>query len=228
MNYPIYIFFGLAPSIIWLLFFLRKDSHPESNPTILKVFLYGMIAAVPAALVELGIAEELKNIGLPTALMTPIYVFLGIGLIEEIFKYLVVRKKILCHPEFDEPMDIMLYMIISALGFAALENLLILLPYLSPFQFMETFVVSGFRFVGATFLHALASGLVGYFLVLSFFNPQKRTQLTIQGLFTAALLHGLYNFSIIKIDDGFKFAIPVIILLGLLFFILLGLKKVAK
>ncbi len=49
MNYPIYIFFGLAPSFIWLLFFLRKDAHPESNPMILKIFFYGMLAAFPSS-----------------------------------------------------------------------------------------------------------------------------------------------------------------------------------
>lgn len=228
MSYPIYIFFGLAPSIIWLLFFLRKDSHPESNPTILRVFLWGMLAAVPAALIELGFAEFLQKLSLPAMIMTPIYVFLGIALVEEIFKYLVVRKKILNHPELDEPLDVMLYMIISALGFAALENLLILLPLAHPFQFAETFLVSGFRFAGATFLHALTSGLLGYFLALSFLKQGNRTKLFAKGLFTAAILHGLYNFSIIEIDNGFRFLAPVIILIGLVIFVSLGFKKVVK
>ena len=58
MNYPIYIFFGLAPSVIWLLFYLRKDVHPESNKMILKIFLYGMIIAVIAAFVEISISES--------------------------------------------------------------------------------------------------------------------------------------------------------------------------
>lgn len=228
MNYPIYIFFGLAPSIIWLLFFLRKDSHPESNRTILKVFFYGMLAALPAALIELGFAQELRKLNLPSFLFAPIYVFLGIAFTEEIFKYLVVRKKILNHPEFDEPVDIMLYMIISALGFAALENLLVLLPLVSPFKFFESFLVSGFRFVGATFLHALCSGLLGYFLALSFSNHKNRARLLIKGLLIATFLHGLYDLSIIKMDAGFKFLAPVIILIGLIIFISLGFKKVKK
>jgi RsiW-degrading membrane proteinase PrsW (M82 family) len=42
----------------------------------------------------------------------------------EIFKYLVVRFKVIKNPAFDEPTDIMLYMIIAALGFAAVENIL--------------------------------------------------------------------------------------------------------
>lgn len=228
MNYPIYIFFGLAPSIIWLLFFLRRDSHPESNPTILKIFFYGMLAAIPAALVELGIAEELKNLNLSSALINPIYIFLGIAFTEEFFKYLVVKKKVLSHPEFDEPVDIMLYMIISALGFAALENLLILLPLVSPFQFFETFLVSSLRFVGATLLHALSSGVLGYFMALSFFEPKNRTKLFAKGIFVAAFLHGLYNLSIIEISNGFKFVIPIMILVALTIFVSMGFKKVKK
>ena len=228
MNYPIYIFFGLAPSVIWLLFFLRKDSHPESNATILKIFFFGMLAAIPAALIELGIAQELQKFTLPPSLTRLIYVFLGIALVEETFKYLVVKKKILRHPEFDEPLDIMLYMIISALGFAAVENLLILLPLSHPFQFLETFVVSSFRFVGATFLHALSSGLLGYFLAMSFFKPRNRTKLLFSGLLISTFLHGLYNLSIMEIGNGFKFAVPIIVLIGLVIFISLSFKKVEK
>ena len=228
MNYPIYVFFGLIPSVIWLLFFLRKDSHPEHNPTIIKIFLYGMMAAIPAALIELGIAEQLKNLNFPHFLNQLIYIFLGIALAEEFFKYLVVRKKILKHPEFDEPTDVMLYMIISALGFAALENLLILLPLANPFKFFETFVISGFRFVGATFLHALASGVLGYFMAMSFFQPKNRTKLLLAGFIASVSLHGLYDLSIIEVDNGFKFAAPIIILAGLIVFVSLGFKKVEK
>lgn len=228
MSYPIYIFFGLAPSVIWLLFFLRKDSHPESNSTILKVFFWGMLAAIPTALIELGIAEELQKFNLPPAFARLIYIFVGIALVEEIFKYLVVNKKILRNPEFDEPIDIMLYMIISALGFAALENLLILFPLSHPFQFLETFAVSSFRFVGATFLHALSSGLLGYFLAISFFEPKNRTKLFFKGLLAATFLHGLYNLSIMEIGSGFKFAIPIVVLIGLVIVISLSFKKVER
>lgn len=221
LNYPIYIFFGLAPSFIWLLFFLRKDSHPESNPTILKIFFYGMLAAIPAALVEIGLSDFLGGIKI-------LYVFLGIALVEEFFKYLVVRRKILNHSEFDEPVDIMLYMIISALGFSALENLLLLLPLAFSFQLREIFIISGFRFVGATFLHALCSGLLGYFWALSLSDCKNRAKLFLMGLFLATLLHGLYDLSIMEIENGFKFAVPAAALAILAILVFAGFKKVKK
>ena len=227
-NYPLYIFFGLAPSVIWLLFFLRKDKHPESNRMVLKIFFYGMLAAFPAVFIELGFAQQITQIYLPQILVSILYVFLGIALVEEVLKYLVVKKQVLKDPEFDEPVDVMLYMIIAALGFAALENLFILFPLIQPFQFFETLVTSVLRFVGATFLHALCSGLIGYFLALSFLKSKNRLKLKTVGITLAVLLHGLYDFSIIKVAGGWKFVLPIIILIGLAIFISLGFKKVKK
>lgn len=224
--YPILIFFGLAPSIIWLLFFLRKDKLPESKRMILKIFFFGMLSTVPTALIELGFFEKVGGLNLPPLLFAILYAFLGIGFVEEMLKYLVVKKMVLNHHEFDEPVDMMLYMIIAALGFAALENLLILLPMSANFQFFEVAFVSIFRFIGATFLHALCSGLLGYYLALSFFQTENKIKLAVKGIFWATLLHGLYDFSIMKVEGSFKFVLPVIILIGLIIFVTIGFRKV--
>lgn len=226
--YPILIFFGLAPSIIWLLYFLRKDKLPEAKRMVLKIFFYGMLATIPTALIELGFFEEAGKFQLPPLLFAVIYAFLGISFTEEMLKYLVVKKTVLNHHEFDEPVDTMLYMIIAALGFAALENLLILLPMNANFQFFEVAFVSIFRFVGATFLHALCSGLIGYYLALSFYHTKDRLKLVIKGVLIATLLHGLYDFSIMEVEGSYKFILPVIILMGLIIFITIGFKKVKK
>ncbi len=93
---------------------------------VLIVFFYGIIAAIAAALAETITWEGMLKLSLPQNLASFLYIFFGIALIEEGFKYFIVKEKILRHPEFDEPVDTMLYMIISALGFAALENMLIL------------------------------------------------------------------------------------------------------
>jgi len=228
ISYPILIFCGLAPSVVWLLFFLKKDNLPESKRMILKIFFYGMLATIPTALLELGFAKQAGTLNLPPPLFIVLYVFLGIGFMEEMLKYLVVKQTVLNNREFDEPVDAMLYMIVAALGFAALENLLILLPMSLRFQFFEAAFVGIFRFIGATFLHALCSGLLGYFLALSFFHAKDKTKLTLAGLFLAALLHGLYDLSIIKVEGSFKFILPIIILMGLTVFVTIGFKKVKK
>jgi len=224
MNYPLLIFFGLAPSIVWLLFFLRKDVHPESNAMVLKVFGYGMVAALPAALIELGILGQLETLPFSPILSLGIICLIGVALPEEMMKYLAVRIKVLRSPEFDEPVDIMLYMIIAALGFAGLENVLLLFPLRGIWEF---FAASWLRLVGATFLHALCAGVIGYFLALSFFRTRERLKLTLLGLALAVALHGFYNFSIM-IEGVMKWAGPVVILTVLAVFVSLGFKKIKK
>jgi len=218
--YPWYIFFGIAPSIIWLLIFLKKDSHPESNRMILKIFFYGALVTIPTALVEVGIG----NFPIGEIL----YFMVGVALVEEVFKYLVVKKRVVESSEFDEPVDAMLYMIIAALGFAAVENILNMFLLLKPQYFFDAFLVGSIRFVGATFLHALCSGLVGYYLALSFLYTKRRFKIIAKGLLIAVLLHGFYDLSIIKIEGMAKFIIPIIILIFLSIFVSLGFQKVKK
>lgn len=235
MPYFLLLIFALSPSLIWLLFFLRKDVHPESKGEIIKIFFYGMLIALPAVLIELGIFEELgwlTSIFFPSTnffiVIFSLNIFLAAAFVEEILKYLVVREKVLKNPEFDEPTDAMLYMIIAALGFAAFENILILLPLGSAFVVKGALILSLLRFLGATFLHALSSGLVGYFLALSFFNLKKEGKLIITGLGLAILLHALYNFSIITIEGNKRFIIPGLILITLAIIVSFGFKNLKR
>jgi len=222
MLYLLYLL-GFLPSIIWLLFYLRKDVHPESNQAILKVFFYGMLIAFAAIFLEIGFKKISSNLLL--------YLFVGGALVEEYLKYLVVKLEVLRSSELDEPIDIMLYMIIAGLGFAALENILILINYHPFLQLPKTLEIIILRFLTATFLHALCSGIVGYFLAISFFNLKKQKKFLLMGLGIAIALHGSYNLSIIKIDDWKKFISPVIILIiliGAAWFVSLGFKKLKR
>lgn len=228
MIYPLYILFGILPSIIWLLFYLRKDIHPESGRMILKIFFYGMLVALPAILLEMGILKEFKELNFSPLLISILNIFIGVALVEEFLKYLVVRGKVFKSSELDEPLDIVLYMIIAALGFAAVENILILFSLGPVFLLGETLSISFLRFLGATLLHALASGIFGFFLALSFFETKKRTRLMAAGLTIAVLLHGLYNFSIIEIEGKLSFFIPLIIIIGLAVFLAFGFKRLKK
>lgn len=235
MNNIFYIIIGTLPSIIWLLYFLRKDVHPESNRMVIKIFLFGVIAAPIAALIEIGFFKMAIMLGMDSIASSGqlyiwlfiLYNFIGIAFVEEFVKYLVVRLKVLGSPEFDEPTDAMLYMIIAALGFAAIENVL----YLLPIPFFEMLKINIFRFLGAIFLHALCSGLIGYFLALALMKTTKIKIFIISGIIISAILHGLYNISIIITDatgNNSFVIIPIVIIIGLAFFVSLGFKKLKK
>jgi len=228
MIYFICLIFGILPSIIWLLFFLKEDVHPESKEMILKVFCYGIISAFLAILFELGFKVGLEKLSLSSLVFFLIQTFIGVSLIEEFLKYFVVKKIAVQDPEFDEPLDAMLYMVIAGLGFAALENFFYLIPIDQAFIISDILILSLFRFLGATFLHALCSGVVGFFLALSFYETKKRLKYIIYGLTIAVILHGFYNFSIINLSKSFNIIfvlIPGIILVGLGIFVIFAFNK---
>ena len=213
MNaYPLYIFFGVIPSTIWLLFFLREDAHPESNRMILKVFGYGIIAAFLAVLFEYMFLVFVPELSLPPMIFGLLNIFIGVALIEEILKYLVVKEGVLSDPELDEPLDVMLYMVIVGLGFAALENIFYLFSLGQPFIIINTLSLVLFRFLGATFLHALCSGTIGFFLALSFFETKHKFKLITVGILMAVLLHGLYNFYIMELSNAIEILAEAILM----------------
>ena len=227
MNYLLLTLFGFLPSVIWLDFYLRKDAHPESKSMVLKVFLLGMLIAFPTALIEIILFKCLGVFHFSLLVTSAVNMFIAVAFVEEFMKYAVIKHKVIKNKEFDEPTDAMIYMIIAALGFAAVENILILFP-LS--EFFEIFTISGIRFVGATFLHALCSATIGYFIALWYFR-KKSFSFVIFGALIAIMCHGLYNFSVISIGNGFKLAIPAIILACLALFVswaFLDLKKIKK
>ncbi len=228
MNYPSYIFLGLAPSVIWLLFYLRKDRHPEPKSMILKIFFWGMLSALPAIFIENGIAIELAKISLSPSLMLILSNLLGAALVEEVLKYLVVRGEVMRTKEFDESIDAMLYMIVAALGFAASENVLILLEIAPSFVLRQTLLVMGLRFLGAVFLHALCSAVVGFWIAVSFSRyREEKFRFVGLGLFIAICLHGFFNFFIIK-GGTLGFLVPVFIIVSLALIVSLGIKDLKE
>ncbi len=247
MTYLLYLL-GFLPSIIWLFFYLRKDAHPESNSMIVRIFFFGILSAFLAIALEMvfhkasefldkrQVLNSLFAFFLNRSLTeksqviinTLLIIFLGGALIEEYCKYLVVRLGVFRNRELDEPPDILLYMIISGLGFAALENILVLGNIHPTLTAVEAFRVMGWRFISATFLHALCSGVIGYFLALSFLNIRKRRKYFLIGLGIAVALHGIYNWSIIVIETPAKIILPLVILIALSCFVSFSFKKLKR
>lgn len=232
--YFIYIIFGILPSLAWLFYYLKKDLHPESKKMIIKIFLWGAVSTIPVYLIQKQLIELLKPINLPPTFVYIIYWFLIIAFTEELFKYLVIKFKVLKNPEFDEPVDAMIYMTVSALGFAAIENIFyvissaINLPNFND-AITSAVIISFARFLGSTLLHTLCSALVGYFIAISFKDKQSRLRFTILGILIATLLHGLYNFSIMNIESGWlKILIPILILIFLFIITIPKFNKLRK
>ncbi len=237
-RFVLYPFFGILPSIVWLCYYLQKDLHPEPKKMIVKVFLWGSVITIPVFFIQIGLSELLGSLQALTFFKYyPIAVdiikwFLIIALTEELLKYVIVRISALKSYALDEPLDAMLYMVVAALGFAAVENILYLFSPIGLMSFdailEATIWITVIRFIGATFLHTLCSATLGYFVAMSFFDTKKRLQLTMIGILAATLLHGLYDFSIMTLHAPFVYVIPIVIIIELAVFVISAFDKVKK
>ena len=218
-----FVALGIVPSFVWLSIYLREDEHPESNRHILKVFLLGALFAPVAAGIEFLLINTAGNLGWPIFLINFLTFFVFIGLTEEYCKFLAVKLGMLKNKAFDEPADAMIYLIVSGLGFAALENILAL------FHFVETtgvgivgpaLEITALRFLSSTLLHVLASAIVGYHLARQHFFYAKKLIL-LRGLVIAGLLHGTYNTLTIT-SDSFQKLEPTLLVILLLAVMAIG------
>lgn len=196
------IIISFLPGLTWLFFYLKEDPHPEPKYLIFITFIAGIISGFTAFFIQLTINKGFEIVGIlpfnnqSTALQI-IFIFTLYAFIEEITKFLLVFKTIKKNKNFDEPIDAMIYMIVGALGFATLENLGVLTNSKIIQNSIPTlFQTASLRFAGATLLHTLTSGILGYFWALSIREFGLKKPLII-GIILTTALHTIFNFLII-------------------------------
>jgi RsiW-degrading membrane proteinase PrsW (M82 family) len=204
---------GLIPAIFWVWFWLREDSlKPEPYFLIAITFIAGM-AVVPMALPLQRLAMDLY----PDTNVMILWVT-----IEELLKYAVALAIVFWNRDVDEPIDMVIYLIVIALGFAALENALFLFNPLIMGDYLNSALTGGFRFLGATLLHVLASGTIGMFLAFTYYRS-KSIQLIAGtvGLFIAIVLHALFNFFIMGASGTTILGVFLFVWIGIIILFLL-------
>lgn len=195
---------AVLPSLIWLFFYLAEDPHPEPRYWLFTIFIMG-IASAPLV-IFLEMAGNLWGNG--------VLIFIIAPLVEEAAKYGVVHLALNKNPVLDEPVDGMIYVIVAALGFAAIENVFAIfsiIPMGSSGYLSATFNFMSMRFISAVTLHGLASGIAGYYFA-KFYFVEKNWSFIFKGLFLATVLHGIYNFLITKDEEVFPVVLTGIIL----------------
>lgn len=210
---------AIAPVAFFLWFAYTRDKlEPEPHGLILKLFVLGMVVAIPALLIRQFVPLPYLVMGLVVA-----------PILDELLKFWVVRQGVYNHPEFDEPLDGMIFAAATALGFAAVEiSLSMLLAYFrvaqvavpgasfswSPLQaVLGLFAIRGLL-GGAG--HALWSSLWGYSLGLAKFSPRsQRARLIGSGLVAAILSHAVFNALAMEPDWWVNRLGLVLVVLGL-------------
>ena len=183
---------GILPALFWLWFWLHEDNlHPEPRKRILLCFLSGMLV-VPLVFPFQKIVND--NFGSNDTIT-----FFLWAVIEEVFKFGAAYLFAISQRDNDEPVDVIIYMITTALGFSAMENTFFFISSLQAGDFGIALITGNLRFIGATLLHTVASGTVGIFMALSYYMPRlSRNFFTYSGLILAIILHTLFNLSIIN------------------------------
>lgn len=223
MEFFILVILGLAPNFVWLLFYLKEDPHPEPMRWIALAFLAGMGSAFVALVAQRAILHFIES---PIEMAAPmplsagiIFFFLLMALVEEIVKFAAGRTVLWKNSVLDEPVDAMIYIIVAALGFAAMENMLLLLGVNNEMLLREGVLIILLRLIGANFLHTLASGILGFAWAKSLLSRRMRVKVLHFGigLAGATLLHAAFNLLILRLGELYLFpATLFLFLMGLL------------
>ncbi len=195
---------SFAPGIFWLWYFYKRDRvEPEPLTEIRRCFFLGIAVAIPASIIN-----DVANL-----ISTGVFLLVSAPIVEESFKFLVVRRTVYEKGEFDEPMDGVVYGVAVALGFASVENLYYLgRTYSQGYELFATVVF--LRALLSVPAHALWACVWGFALgVAKFSEPTKRRGIVVKGLVLAMVLHSVFN--LVAMSGAF-FALGMLILTPLL------------
>ena len=188
---------AIAPPLLIAYYVYQKDKYDkEPKSLIIKSFLFGCLGIIPAIFLELFAKGMFTNLFL--------YVFIGIALVEEGVKYFFLKKYLFNKPDFNEPMDGIVYAVMISLGFATVENIFYVFNH--PGQEIQVAVM---RMFTAIPLHAVCGVIMGYYVGMAKFNTNKKF-LLVKGLGLAVLVHGVYDYFIF-LGEGFIFSIIALV-----------------
>ena len=213
------LYFILIPALLPVFLILRYVYNLDKNEReplgfVLKVVLYGAIFSIPCAAAERFLISLIKSYYDPATIQFAwMENTVGVALVEEFSKWLVLLLLVWKNRNFDYRYDGIVYAVSASLGFAALENVLYVVSY-------GTGVSIG-RAIFAIPGHATFGVFMGFFLsrAKTLWLDRKLTRMKICRLFALLipmLIHGAYDFllseQVSAIGYQFVFYIYVILL----------------
>ena len=170
--------------------YLQDEHEKEPKAMLLWAFLCGCASTIPAIIGQ----TFFKNLENPDSLFeTAIFAFGVVAVTEELSKYLLLRRFIYPKKDFNEPIDGIVYGVMVGLGFATLENLLYV--FNADDHGLSTALGRAFTAVPA---HAAFGALMGAYIGLAKFFPEKGTIYTLIGVGLAIFFHGAYDFFLMQ------------------------------
>lgn len=185
------ISFSLAviPALFLVRYFYRQDNlRPEPKGLVTKIFFFGLLSTIPIIILELSVAMFKGFFNFHPLAAYAFRAFFVAALCEESMKFFVVKKFAYNKVAFDEVMDGIVYTVVASLGFACMENII--------YVMRGGISIVAARAFTAIPLHALASGIMGYYIGQAKFSASKKIErsLFLMGITFAIIIHGSYNF----------------------------------
>lgn len=216
--YLLLIVSAIVPVILLCYYIYRKDVNREPFRLLRKLFILGFSGVFPVLFVELLLGRFFPSEGVNSSIILFINIFISVALVEEGYKWIIVRFVGFNDREFDEIYDIVVYSVFVSLGFACIENIFyVLVGGLSSAIMRALLSIPG---------HMCFAVIMGYFLAkskVSLVNNNKKLIIknSIYSLFFASLIHTIYDFILIYSADKGSF-------LGIIVFLIFDIVMVAS
>ena len=217
---------AVLPVALILLFVYKKDKDKEPLGLLFSFFFKGIFSCFLVLIISDVLGAFLpfmnKELEAMTFMEVFLYAFIGVAMVEELCKWLMVYNSGYNHKEFDEIYDILVYSIFVSLGFAFFENLLYVFN-------TGSLSIAILRAVSAIPGHACDAVFMGYYLSLAkqcrlLKRPEQEKSFKLKSLFIPALLHGIYDFCLMS---G-RVLFVIIFLVFVIFLYVMSIKKLNK
>lgn len=171
---------AVIPPLLVAFFIYRNDIYEiEPHKLLLSTFFIGFAIIIPMIILELISTEIIQNLLL--------YSIIGIALVEEGLKYLVLIFYNYPKDDFNEPYDGIIYSVMLTMGFALVENIMYVVGD-------GESAVALTRMILTIPMHATCGVVMGYFLGKAKMEIDNKNQKLILAILLPTLIHGLYNY----------------------------------
>ena len=188
---------AVVPAVALMIFIYFQDNH-EREPIglLIKIFVLGILSAIPAVLLEWG-AEKMIDItfGGTHLLYYAVDAFFGVAIIEEGVKFLAAYFLTWRNKNFNYKFDGIVYCLFGSMGFAAIENVMYVFMGGSDMA-LSTGISRGLLAIPC---HGMCAIFMGYYYgnakYLKSYGDRlgcKRNMIT--GFLLASSLHAFYDF----------------------------------
>lgn len=222
MNILITLVIAILPVYLIGFYVYKMDNEKESSKLLTKLFLFGMLSCIPAAVIEFIVEPLFGTIDKSNLSFLFIYVSLGIALVEELCKWFLVYRIGYNNKEFNQVYDALVYCVFVSLGFACFENIF--------YVFASKDILTGIlRALTAIPGHASDAIIMGNYLGLAKMtslnnNKNSVSKYLLLSILMPTLAHSIYDYCLFTEQLIFI----IIFMIFLIFIYVYSIRKIKK